>query len=176
MEGRPRATGLKAMAHEVLALLHQAPLDGVGWSGEQTEFLDKCMGMLEEWANLSLQWAGHLWIWETSRMLPVRREPGNSIAESGGRCRTNDANNQPSQRSDNSRPARHQPERIWDPNLRGTKALHMLDGPRVVTGDDQDCTATAATSGTRLNATAWECDGINTDTTCSYTLNFGSVN
>ena len=55
VEGRPPATELKATEHEVLALLHGAPLDGVGWFGEQTEFLDKCLGMVEEWANLSLQ-------------------------------------------------------------------------------------------------------------------------
>ena len=55
MEGRPPSTELKATAQEVLALLHEAPLDGIEWSKEQTEFLDKCMGMVEEWANLSLQ-------------------------------------------------------------------------------------------------------------------------
>ena len=55
VEGRPPATEYKATAHEVLALLHEASLDGVGWSVEQTEFLNKCMGMVEEWANLSLQ-------------------------------------------------------------------------------------------------------------------------
>ena len=52
----------------------------------------------------------------------------------------------------------------------------MLDGLQVATGDDQDCTATAATSCTRLTATDWECDGINTDITCSYTLNLSAVN
>ena len=47
VEGRPPATELKATAHEILALLHETPLDGVGWSREQTEFLDKCMRMVE---------------------------------------------------------------------------------------------------------------------------------
>ena len=55
VEGRPPATELKATAQEVLALLHEAPRDGIEWSIEQTEFLNKCMGMVEEWANLSLQ-------------------------------------------------------------------------------------------------------------------------
>ena len=31
VEGRTPATELKATVHEVLALLHEAPLDGVGW-------------------------------------------------------------------------------------------------------------------------------------------------
>ena len=38
-----------------MALLHEAPLDGIEWPGEQQEFLDKCLGMVEEWANLNLQ-------------------------------------------------------------------------------------------------------------------------
>ena len=55
VEGRPQATKLKDTAPEVLALLHEALLDGIGWSGDQQEFLDKCLGMVEEWADLSLQ-------------------------------------------------------------------------------------------------------------------------
>ncbi len=55
VEGRPPATELKATASEVLALLHEAPLDGIGWHGDQAEFLKKCMEMVVEWANLSLQ-------------------------------------------------------------------------------------------------------------------------
>ena len=55
VKGRSPATELKAAAQKVLALLHEAPLDGIEWSGEQTEVLDKCMEMVEEWANLSLQ-------------------------------------------------------------------------------------------------------------------------
>ena len=55
VEARPPATELKATAHKVLALLHEAPLDGIGWSGEQREVLDKCMEMVEVWTNLSLQ-------------------------------------------------------------------------------------------------------------------------
>ena len=124
----------------------------------------------------SAVWTVHLWIWEISRTLQVRCEPGSFLAESGGRCRTDDANDHHSQRSDNSRHARHQPKRTWDPNLRGTKAVHMLDKLRAATRADQDCTAAAATSGTRLHATAWECDGIDTGTTCSYTINLGAAN
>ena len=47
VEGRPPATELKATAQEVLALLHEAPLDGIECSGEQIEFLNKCMEMVE---------------------------------------------------------------------------------------------------------------------------------
>ena len=54
MEGRFPATKLKVTAHEVMALLHEAPLDGIELSGEQQEFFDKCLGMVEKWANLSL--------------------------------------------------------------------------------------------------------------------------
>ena len=55
VEGGPPATELKATTQEVLALLHEAPLDGIEWSEEQTEFLNKCMEMVEELANQSLQ-------------------------------------------------------------------------------------------------------------------------
>ncbi len=48
VEGRPPATELKATAPEVLALLHEAPLDGIGWHGDQAEFLKKCMEMVVE--------------------------------------------------------------------------------------------------------------------------------
>ena len=48
VEGRPPATELKATASEILALLHEASLDELGWDGEQKEFLDKCMGMFVE--------------------------------------------------------------------------------------------------------------------------------
>ena len=55
VEGRPPATELKATAPEVLALLHEAPLDGIGWVGEQQEFLNKCLGTVDECPDLSLQ-------------------------------------------------------------------------------------------------------------------------
>ena len=54
VEGRPPATELNATASEVLEFLHEAFLDGIGWDGEQKEFPDRCMGIVEEWANLSL--------------------------------------------------------------------------------------------------------------------------
>ena len=34
VEGRPPVTEFKTTTHEVLALLHEAPLDEVGWVGE----------------------------------------------------------------------------------------------------------------------------------------------
>ena len=55
VEDRPPPTELNATAPEVLALLHDAPLDKIGWPWDQEELLEKYMGMVEEWANLSLQ-------------------------------------------------------------------------------------------------------------------------
>ena len=41
VEGRPPTTELKATAPEVLALLHEAALEGIAWIGDHGEFLDK---------------------------------------------------------------------------------------------------------------------------------------
>ena len=46
VEGRPPATELKATTPEVLALLHEAPIYGIGWSEDKQEFLDKCLEMV----------------------------------------------------------------------------------------------------------------------------------
>lgn len=36
-------------------MLHKAFLDGITWNRDHTEFLDKCIGMVEDWANLELE-------------------------------------------------------------------------------------------------------------------------
>ena len=52
---RRPATEFNSTPEEMLYLLHEAPRDGIEWTGEHKEFIRKCVSMVSEWNSLDIQ-------------------------------------------------------------------------------------------------------------------------
>ena len=116
--------------------------------------MDKCLGIVEEWANLSLQcepYISEYGKYQKRCQFAVKLAAHSRRVKGDARLMMQMINHHTKATIQDLRGVNF--KKTCNPNLHGTKALHVMDGLRAATGADQDCTVAAATSGTRLHAT-----------------------